>query len=67
MSPALYRALAIASGLRLYARTGLRPNKAWTPTAMMRVAREITGCTFPARAYEAAADALSRWAAEHDK
>lgn len=67
MSPELYRAVALAAGLRLYASTGLRPNRTWTPTAMMRVAREITGRTFQARAYTEAADALSRWAAEHAK
>lgn len=65
MTPELYRAVVIATGLRLYARTGMRPNRAWTPTAMMRVAREITGRTFPARAYMEAADALSAWAEEH--
>ena len=50
---------ALASGLRLYAKTGMRPNRAWTPTAMMRAAAHHTGRTFKARDYIGAADALS--------
>lgn len=50
---------ALASGLRLYAKTGMRPNRAWTPTAMMRAAAQHTGKTFKTRDYLGAADALS--------
>lgn len=60
----VYRAAAIASGLRLYAKTGMRPNRAYTPSAMMRAARGITGRTFKARDYEGAASALSAWVQE---
>lgn len=60
----VYRAAVIASGLRLYAKTGIRPSRAYTPTAMMRAAKEITGKTFKARDYMGAADALSAWVEE---
>lgn len=50
---------ALASGLRFYAETGMRPNRAWTPTAMMRAASQHTRKTFKVRDYLGAADALS--------
>lgn len=59
---AFYRATVIAGGLRLYAKTGMQPNRAYTPSAMMRVAAEITGKKFKARDYLGAADALKEWA-----
>lgn len=49
----------LASGLRLYAKTGMRPNRAWTPTAMLRTAAAHTGQTFKRGEYLKAADALS--------
>lgn len=58
----IFRAIVIAQGLRLYARTGMRPNRFYTPSAMMKAARDITGQTFKARDYHGAADALSAWA-----
>ena len=56
-----FRALAIASALDLYARTGMKANRAYTPSNMMRVAKEITGKTFKARDYTGAATALREW------
>lgn len=50
---------ALASGLRLYAATGMKPNRMWTPKAMMQAAERHTGQTFKARAYLEAANALS--------
>jgi hypothetical protein len=50
---------AIASALRLYAKTGLRANRAYTPRAMMAAAARHTGRTFKARDYLGAADALT--------
>lgn len=50
---------ALASGLRLYAKTRMLPNRAWTPKAMMAAATYHTGQTFKARDYIGAADALS--------
>jgi hypothetical protein len=51
--------LTLASGLRLYAKTGMQPNRAYTPTAMMRAASTYTGQKFKARDYLGAADALT--------
>ena len=62
---ATYQALVLKSGLKLYANTGMRPNRAWTPTAMMRLAAHITGKKFKARDYLGAAAALEVWLAEN--
>jgi hypothetical protein len=59
---AIFRAIVIAAALDMYATTGMRANRAYTPTAMMAAARKITGRTFKARAYALAADALRSWA-----
>ena len=56
-----FRAIVIRSGLDLYARTGLKPNRAYTPSAMLRVAGEITGKTFKRGQYQQAIDALTEW------
>jgi hypothetical protein len=55
----IYRATVIASALRLYAKTGLKANRAYTPRAMMTAAAVMTGQTFKARDYVGAADALT--------
>jgi hypothetical protein len=58
MTPDDYRALVIAHALELYARTGLKANTAYTPTAMIRAARQITGKPLKTRDYIGAAQAL---------
>lgn len=58
----VFRATAIASALRFYAKTGMKMNRAYTPKAMMAAASQITGQTFKARDYAAAAEALRAWA-----
>ena len=58
---ALFRAMALKSGLKLYARTGMRPNRAWTPTAMLRTAAAITHKTYKRGEFEKAADDLHIW------
>jgi hypothetical protein len=60
----IFRAAVVASGLRLYAAAGIKPNRAYTPSRMMEVAEAITGKTFKRRAYIEAADALDAWRAE---
>jgi hypothetical protein len=57
-----YRAIVMAQALSLYAKTGMKANRAYTPSAMIAAAREITGKHFRARAYEEAAQALRDWA-----
>jgi len=56
-----YTAIALKAGLRLYAVTGMKPNSAWTPKAMMTRAASITGKTFKARDYAGAIAALEEW------
>lgn len=60
----VYRARVIASGLRLYAKTGMKPNSAYTPTAMLRAASAITGETYKRGEYERAAADLTKIADE---
>ncbi|MFY8164592.1 MAG: hypothetical protein ACOVKC_10190 [Brevundimonas sp.] len=60
----IYRATVIASALRLYAKTKMQMNRAYTPTAMLRAAADITGKTFKRGQYVEAADALKAWADE---
>ena len=61
-NPYIYQALAIRSGLRLYAKTGMKPNSAWTPSRMLRRASDITGKEYRLGQYEIAAKDLLDWA-----
>ena len=54
----IFRAIVIASALELYARTGMRANRAYTPSAMLAAAREMTGKQFKRGQYLQAAAAL---------
>lgn len=58
------RARVVASGLRLYAKTGMKPNRAYTPTAMLRAASEMTGEKYKRGEYERAAADLTALADE---
>ena len=59
----VFRARTIASALRLYAKTGIKANRAYTPTNMLTAASQITGKTFKRGQFEQAAQALTEWAA----
>ena len=59
---ALYRAKALASDLLLYAKSGKKPNRAWTATSMLAAASKITGRTYKRGQCELAAADLKRWA-----
>lgn len=53
----VFRARVIATGLRLYAKTKMMPNRHYTPTAMLRAASEMTGEKYKRGEYlKAAAD-----------
>ena len=55
----IFRCHVIASALRLYAKTGMKANRAYTPKAMLAAATAETGRTFKgANKYLEAADAL---------
>lgn len=64
---ATFQASVIKSGLSLYAKTGMRPNRAYTPSAMMKMATHITGKKFKARDYMGAVDALDIWIKENGR
>lgn len=59
---AVIQATTIATALRMYARTKMRVNRAYTPANMMAMATKITGKTFKRGQYVEAADALKEWA-----
>lgn len=54
----VYRITVIASALRFYAKTGMKVNRAYTPTAMLNAASEMTGKKFKRGQYLEAAVAL---------
>jgi hypothetical protein len=56
--PRAYQALAIASGLRMYAKCRMQVSAAWTPSAMMRMAAALTGNTYKRNEYVKAATDL---------
>jgi hypothetical protein len=55
---AAFQRIVIANGLKMYAKCGMMPNRAYTPKAMMAAATELTGKKFKARDYLGAAQAL---------
>ena len=59
-----FQAIAVAHALRFYAKTGMKMNRMYTPTNMLKVASSITGKKYKARAYVEAADDLQKWANE---
>lgn len=65
MDPQAYQALVLAKALELYAHTGMKANRAYTPSAMMRTAARITGLRFRARDYLVAANALRALVPNH--
>ena len=56
-----YRAIVLKTGLKLYAKTGMKPNRAWTPTAMLKAASSITGKSYKRGHYHEAANDLDAW------
>ena len=58
MTPQHFSALAIASAIDLYVRTGLRANTSYSPTNMLRAAKQITGKEFKRNQLADAAIAL---------
>jgi hypothetical protein len=60
----VFAMLALASGLELYATAKIIPNRAYTPTNMLRMAEKWTGLAFKRGQYLLAADALRAKAKE---
>ena len=57
-----YAACVVAQALRFYAKTGIRVNRAYTPTAMLAKATSVTGKKYKRGEYVKAADDLTVWA-----
>ncbi len=55
----VFRAKTLASALRLYAKTGMKPNRMYTPTNMLATAATITGQKFKRGQFDLAAQALT--------
>lgn len=53
-----YRAMVISGALRMYARTGMKVNRAYTPSAMLAAATSMTGVKYKRGEYLKAADDL---------
>ena len=58
----IVQALAIASALSLYAKTGMKVNRSYTPSNMLKAAAGITGGKYKRGQYEQAAADLRAWA-----
>ena len=65
--PRIFQAKAIARGLDFYALTGMKPNTAWSPKAMLATASRITGQEFGPKQYAKASQALHAWVAEQSQ
>lgn len=59
LGPTTYQRLVLAAALRLYAKTGIKANRSYTPKAMMAMAERLTGQRFAPRDYLGAAEALN--------
>ena len=57
----LFQAVSLRSGIKLYQKTKIRPNKAWTPTAMLTLAGRICGKTYRRGQFQEAIDDLTIW------
>jgi hypothetical protein len=60
----VFQASAIKGALKLYANTGIKANRAYTPKNMMAMVTKITGKKLPARDYKGGVAALEIWIAE---
>lgn len=58
---AVYAAATLCSAMRLYAKTGIRVNRAYTPTAMLKRAGEICGKTYKRNQMQQASDDVALW------
>jgi hypothetical protein len=56
-----YQAIALKSAIKIYAKTGMKVNRAYTPTAMLATAGKITGAVYKRGQYDAAVAGLQTW------
>lgn len=64
VNPKTFQALVIAKALELYAQTGIKVNRAYTPKNMLAMANKLTGKPFKPRQYLEAATALREYAVD---
>lgn len=57
-----FQARALATALRLYAETGIRPSRRVSPGMMLAIASEFTGKRYRVRDAAQAADDVHHWA-----
>lgn len=57
----LFRTMTLRNALSMYQKTKMKPNRAWTPTAMLNLAGHICGKTYKRGQYQAAIDDLTVW------
>lgn len=58
-SVSVYRLIVLKHALVLYAKTGIRPTRSLTPTAMLFLASEVTGKTYKRGQHSMAAEDVS--------
>lgn len=56
-------AISLKAGIKLYACTGIKPNRMWTATAMLAKATAITGVKFKRGEFFKAVEELEKWIA----
>lgn len=57
----LFSATALKHGLSMYAKFKMMPNRAWTPTAMLKAATRLTGKKYKRGQHQIAADDVKVW------
>ena len=57
----IYAAIVLKSGIGLYAKCGIRPNRHYTPTRMLAAAGAITGKKYKRGQYAQAVADLQEW------
>lgn len=58
---AVFAGATLASAMRLYARTGIRVSRSYTPTAMLKRAGEICGKKYKRNEMAQAAEDVATW------
>jgi hypothetical protein len=62
---AAYQAIVIKHAIKFYAKTGMKVNRAYTPTNMLRVASKITGHPYKRGQFDQAVADLELWIANN--
>ena len=58
----IFAVISLATGMRLYAKTGMKPARSWTPTNMLATAGQYTGKKYKRGQFEQAAIDLLAYA-----